>query len=197
MNTTLEPLVDQIRLIRNHFLIPNRIVQNRSYTEYTHEVDKALAEGYKVGTELPIRFVIFSFPRSGSKLLCSMLNFHPEIICHHELLNPTRIYYSKDFHELYGSSEVISRKDLTSGKKGISTIRERNLFPESFIVKVWQYNFSFNAVGFNLFPSHIPNAAMSLIKDKNVKKILLLRHDKIKCYVSRLIAKKNRNMGFI
>ena len=34
------------------------------------------------------RFVILAAPRSGSNLLCTLLNSHPEILCHHEVFNP-------------------------------------------------------------------------------------------------------------
>jgi LPS sulfotransferase NodH len=54
----------------------------------------------------------------------------------------------------------------------------------------WKYGFGACAIGFNLFPRHIPNAANSLVKDPGVKKVLLLRENKIKCYVSRAIARK-------
>ena len=162
----------------------HNLIQERSKNKYTHELNKAHAK-------LPIRFVIFTFKRSGSNLLCGMLNFHPQILCHHELFSPKRIYYSKDFHELYSDNEEpLLRKDLIKGKLGIGTIRERNFFPEKFIAKIWQHNYNFNAVGFNLFPSHIPNTAVALIDDKNVKKILLSRRNTVKSYVSLLIARK-------
>ena len=34
------------------------------------------------------RFVILAAPRSGSNLLCTLLDSHPEILCHHEVFNP-------------------------------------------------------------------------------------------------------------
>jgi LPS sulfotransferase NodH len=172
-------------------LIFDQIVQDKSYKKYTHELNKALNEQKNSKTVLPIRFVIFTYPRSGSNLLCGMLNFHPQIICHHELFNPKKIYYSKDFHKIYGGDgETVWREALISGKKGIGTIRERNLFPEKFLVKVWQHNYDYDAVGFNLFPTHITNASVSLIKDEGVKKILLSRQNTVKSYVSLLLARK-------
>ena len=38
------------------------------------------------------RFVILAVPRTGSNLLCTLLNSHPEILCHHEVFNPQGIF---------------------------------------------------------------------------------------------------------
>lgn len=168
--------------------INNKFVQNQSIKKYSREIEKFVSNN--PGHKFPQRFVIFNFPRSGSNLLCGMLNKHPEILCHHEIFNPQKIYYSKDFHQLYGGNQELDRQDLISGKVGLSSKLNRNLEPEKFILKIWQHNFDFPTVGFNLFPSHIPNAAMSLVKDKEVRKILLRRRNKVKCYVSRAIARK-------
>ena len=168
--------------------ITNKFVQNQSIKKYSREIEKVLSTN--PGHKFPQRFVIFNFPRSGSNLLCGMLNKHPEILCHHEIFNPQKIYYSKDFHQLYGGDQELDRQDLISGKVGLGSKLNRNLEPEKFILKIWQHNFDFPTVGFNLFPSHIPNAAIPLVKDKEVRKILLRRRNKVKCYVSRAIARK-------
>ena len=171
--------------------ILNDILQERSQKKYLRELNNVLDEQKNTKSKLPIRFVIFTFPRSGSNLFCGMLNFHPQILCHHELFSPKRIYYSKDFQEIYcNNQEKILREDLTLGKKGISSIKERNRFPEKFLVKMWQHNYNFDAVGFNLFPTHIPNASVSLIKDKGIKKILLSRQNTVKSYVSLQLARR-------
>lgn len=136
------------------------------------------------------RFVIFNFPRSGSNLLCSMLNQHPEILCHHEIFNPKKVYYAKNFHELLGGSEVLDRSALISGKIGISSKIKRDFNPEKFCFELWRHHYNYKAVGFNLFPSHVPNTAAVIAGDHSVKKILLLRKNKLKCYVSRMIARQ-------
>lgn len=169
--------------------IISKLLEKRSHQKY-NQLQNQLCTMRSNSLKLPNRFVIFTQPRSGSNLLCGMLNLHPEILCHHEIFNPQRIYYSKDFHELLGNGETIFREDLIKGKIGLTTIKERKRYPEQFMFKIWSNNFGCEAVGFNLFPNHIPHASMSLIRDKNVKKILLLRRNKIKCYVSLLIARE-------
>ncbi|MDJ0571270.1 MAG: sulfotransferase [Pleurocapsa sp. MO_192.B19] len=169
--------------------IISKFLEKRSYQKYIYQKNKLCSTNNNSSTLLN-KFVIFTQPRSGSNLLCGMLNLHPEILCHHEIFNPQRIYYSKDFHELLGNDETIFREDLIKGKVGLTTLKERKRYPEEFIFKIWSNNFGCKAVGFNLFPNHIPYASTSLIRDKNVKKVLLLRRNKIKCYVSLLIARK-------
>ena len=43
------------------------------------------------------RFVILAAPRSGSNQLCTLLNSHPEILCHHEVYNPSAIFYALEY----------------------------------------------------------------------------------------------------
>lgn len=42
----------------------------------------------------PTRFVILAASRTGSNMLCAILDWHPAVLCHHELFNPTGIYYA-------------------------------------------------------------------------------------------------------
>ncbi len=167
-------------------LMQNPLVQHLSRQRYHQALSKL-----SVRTQaLPKRFVIFNFPRSGSNLLCSMLNQHPDILCHHEVFNPQKIYYAKDFHELLGDDEPLPRLELINGKVGLGSKWARNASPERFMAKLWQHDFGAQAVGFNLFPTHIPNAAVPVLEDPAVKKVLLVRRNKVKCYVSRAIARK-------
>jgi hypothetical protein len=122
-----------------------------------------------------------------------MLNNHPDILCHQELFNPGRIFYSRDFHILLnGGDEVnaIPWEDLIHGKGGFSNKTQRDFQPEKFLVNIWRWSYGAQAVGFNLFPTHVPNMAPSLLRDKNIRKILLIRKNKVRCYVSRAIARK-------
>ncbi len=185
----VDKLVDYSRLIKNKITVRNTIVEGYSHRRYStcmaNEADSLRHNG-----ELPPnRFVIFNFPRTGSNFLCSMLNQHPEILCHHELFNPERIYYAKNFQELFDLGETFTRADLIRGKAGLATIPERDWFPEKFMVQIWKTHFFAKAVGFNLFPTHIPNAASSLVRDSEIKKILLIRKNTLKTYVSLLLAR--------
>ena len=180
-----------LKVIIKERIVQNPIIQNIRYAIYKYKLHQAF-EQQQSKTELPIRFVIFSHQRSGSTLLCSILTSHPDILCHSELFNPKRIDYAGGFQKIYGSSieKEISREDLVSGRVGIDTVEGRNRFPESFLIRIWQNSFDNKAVGFKLFQNQNQYVANLLVRDKNVKKILMLRQNKIRCYVSQLIAIK-------
>ena len=145
-----------------------------------------------VGELSPSRFVMFNYPRSGSNLVCGMLNQHPEILSHREVFNPKKIYYSRDFQTLQQSSSSLDvEQDLPTYKLGVVNSKiERDLDPEGFCFKLWKHHYGAKAVGFNIFPSHIPNMSVNLVRDRDLKKILLIRRNKLKCYVSRAIARR-------
>lgn len=181
----------------NHFVYNtylNRLLEHQSYKKYQKLLKITMAQSEPSKKTLPTRFVIFNFPRSGSNLLATMLNNHPDILCHNEIFNPKKIFYSKDFHELYESGKYsAARQDLISGKVGLARRLQRDLQPEKFLIEIWKHNYGASAVGLNLFPTHVPNMATSLLKDEAVKKILLIRKNKVKCYVSRAIARKTNS----
>jgi LPS sulfotransferase NodH len=166
------------------------LVERHSANQYLYYRKKASQYFNPMHSPTKHKFVIFNYPRTGSNLLCGMLNQHPEILCHHELFNPTRIYYSKDFQCLF-DNDISYRNDWILGKIGLSTIFARDIAPEKFIHKIWDNSFDAKAVGFNLFPSHIPNTASVIVSDETVKKILLIRRNKLKAYISLMIAKKS------
>lgn len=138
------------------------------------------------------RFIIVSAPRSGSNLLCGMFNFHPEILCHHEIFHPDRIWYSKNFNELLGMDDVNFRERLTKGELGLGSKRSRDLFPEYFLFKIWKNKFGRKAVGFKVFASHVPYLTKALINNRNVKKIILYRENKLAAYTSKLWAEQTK-----
>ena len=79
------------------------------------------------------RFVILAAPRTGSNMLCTMLDSHPSILCHHEVYNPK------------GIRLALSRRntDFTLG-----TITERECAPEQFLERIWSEDRGYSCVGF-------------------------------------------------
>ena len=122
------------------------------------------------------RFVIFAAPRTGSNFLCSLLNSHPQILCHHGLFNPGGVHTALDHRP----------DDL-----GLGTIEERDLAPAAFLARVWQRDAGKRAVGFKFNSGEHAGAAELVLKDPRVLKVLLLRRNRIKTYVSERIADEN------
>lgn len=186
----LPSITMEVRKVLKKF-IKQHVVLNIRYVLYRQNFNRVFRT-HALNTDTPIRFVIFSFPRSGSELLCSKLHSHPDILCHRELFHRKGIFYSIDFHKHIYDDREVERDDLTSGKVGLDSMEGRNRSPENFMIKIWKHNLGFKAIGFKIFPSHIPDAEKLLLIDKDIKKILLLRRNKVRCYVSNLAAKKTR-----
>ena len=82
------------------------------------------------------KFVIISYPRTGSNLLCSLLDSHPDILCHLEIFHQEAIFLS-------GDSRALKEFDLV----------KRDADPLRFLGMIWDedYGRRLRAVGFKLF----------------------------------------------
>jgi glycosyltransferase involved in cell wall biosynthesis len=140
------------------------------------------------------RFVVLSWKRTGSNLLCGILYNHPEIIMHNELFNPIDIftYYPKYLNPPIEESQPPRWTPLI-----------RDLFPNDFLEFIWSgkkcggnepIRPSFKAVGFKSFPEHwidVRNEHIfqdAILEDLRVKKVILCRKDELAVYVSMLRA---------
>jgi LPS sulfotransferase NodH len=121
------------------------------------------------------RFVILAVPRTGSNLLCTLLNSHPEVLCHHELFNPGGIYYALDYRD---------------GSLDYGGIAERDREPLDFLQRVWREEKEVSSIGFKMTRGQNETVMRSLLEDTGVLKIVLYRRNRLKTYVSELIARQ-------
>jgi LPS sulfotransferase NodH len=123
------------------------------------------------------KFVIIFSGRSGSNLLASMLDSHPDILCHHELFNPNGVHKARSCEK--------EKLPINLG-----THEERDKNPWGFLNRVFAQSFDAKAVGFKL--SHHENRILllSLLLNRRIKKIVLRRDNLLDAYISLLIAQK-------
>jgi LPS sulfotransferase NodH len=121
------------------------------------------------------KFVILAMPRTGSNMLCTMLNSHSDILCHHELYNPREIFYAL---QLRGTDFKLSGK------------RFRNKYPLQFLSKVWHNDLGYPYVGFKMTGRQNTTVLNAVLHDATIKKIILKRHNRVKTFVSKLIAQQ-------
>jgi LPS sulfotransferase NodH len=121
------------------------------------------------------RFIILAAPRTGSNLLCTLLNSHPEVLCHHELYNPDGIFYALDYRD--GSLDF-----------GSMAVRDRD--PFGFLQRIWEHPQAASCVGFKMTRGQNAAIMQSLIGDSAVLKILLYRRNRLKTFVSEQIARQ-------
>jgi LPS sulfotransferase NodH len=132
------------------------------------------------------RFVVLSWKRTGSNLLCGVLFNHPEIAMHNELFNPIDIFS-------YYQSSLLRNEE---GDRW--TPLGRDLYGEAFLEHIWTgRDIAGNpikphtkSVGFKSFPDHWWEARNDAIferhimDDVGIKKIVLFREDELAVYVS-------------
>lgn len=122
-----------------------------------------------------VRFVILAAPRTGSNLLCTLLNSHPEILCHHEVFNPQGVFTARD----YQGAELRA-----------TSLKERDDDPLSFLERVWESGTGQRCVGFKWTRGQDECVLETVCKDPGVKKIVLRRRNRIKTFVSERIAQR-------
>ena len=104
------------------------------------------------------RFVILAAPRSGSNLLCTLLNSHQEILCHHEIFNPSGIFY------------VLDHRD---GSLDLGTLEDRDRRPLEFLDRLWRHDLDFPCVGFKMTRGQDERVLEAVLADRQVCKVLL------------------------
>jgi LPS sulfotransferase NodH len=121
------------------------------------------------------RFIILAAPRTGSNLLCTLLNSHPEVLCHHELFNPEGIFYALDYRD---------------GSLHLGNMAERDREPFAFLRRVWENTQGASCAGFKMTRGQNDAVMRSLIEDPGILKIVLYRKNRIKTFVSELAARQ-------
>ena len=121
------------------------------------------------------RFVILAAPRTGSNLLCTLLNSHPQVLCHHEVFNPQGVFTAHDYD---------------GDRLNVSSLRDRDDDPIGFLDLVWQTAGDGQCVGFKWTRGQDRDVLKHVLEDSAVKKLVLRRRNRVKTYVSEKIAQK-------
>lgn len=119
--------------------------------------------------------MILAAPRTGSNLLCTLLNSHPEVLCHHELFNPNGIFYALEYRD---------------GSLDLGDMEARDREPLAFLQRVWEHPQGASCVGFKMTRGQHAAVMQSLIEDAGVLKILLYRRNRLKTFISEELAKQ-------
>ena len=122
-----------------------------------------------------VRFIILNATRTGSNFLCTVLNSHPDILCHHEIFNP----------HVIGVARHLQDSDFRLG-----SMAERESDPVEFLDRVWRTNLGRASVGFKMCLWQHEPAYRAVMPDRSVRKILLKRRNRVKSFVSLLLARQ-------
>jgi hypothetical protein len=122
-----------------------------------------------------VRFIILNATRTGSNFLCTVLNSHPGILCHHEIFNP----------HVIGVARHLQDSDFRLG-----SMEERERDPVEFLDRVWRTDLGRAAVGFKMCLWQHQPAYDAVVPDASVRKIILKRRNRVKSFVSLLLARQ-------
>ena len=122
---------------------------------------------------MPVKFVVFSQARSGTSLLVETLNNHYNIYCHGEI-----------FHEI---TEWHIRPEYIAA----FGLPDRQSKQVEFCYSVLSFSNGTAAVGFKMWLDQALDAGLVLLKDANVRKIVLARENRLAQFSSALLAKEN------
>jgi len=112
--------------------------------------------------------VIATHPRTGSNWLCGVLNSHPEILCHYEVLHPKAVYYALTYPET----------------RFRPAVEERDADPRRFVDDLFARDFGHAAVGLKLMYGHDPEVSGELLRDPAVRTIVLRRENRVRVFLS-------------
>lgn len=122
----------------------------------------------------PVQFVILNAPRTGSNYLCTVLNSHPDILCHHEIFNPHVVGVARH---------------LQGTEFRIGSIEERNADPIQFLERVWNLPMGRSLVGFKLCWRQNDAVYRFLLREPAIRKIVLKRRNRVRTFVSLVLAR--------
>lgn len=103
------------------------------------------------------------------------MHSHPDIICHHEIFNPRGIFLDHDYD--------INELELGS-------LQQRNENPKLFLERLWKCFLTKSCVGFKMTREQKEITLKIISNNQDLKVILLSRKNRIKTYVSELIAEE-------
>jgi LPS sulfotransferase NodH len=121
------------------------------------------------------QFVILNAARTGSNYLCTLLNAHPDVLCHHEIFNP----------HVVGVARHLAKQRISLG-----TLEERERDPAEFLARVWRERFGRSSIGFKLCWRQTDFAFRAVLSDGAVSKIVLKRRNRLRTFVSLLLARQ-------
>jgi hypothetical protein len=102
------------------------------------------------------------------------------VLCHGELFYRFQVFYAVGYRD--GSLHSLQ----------LATPAERDADPQGFLAKVWELPFGNAAVGFKLVAGQHPGAFAAVFADPQVRAIVLRRRNRLKKFVSALIAEREQ-----
>lgn len=124
-------------------------------------------------------FVLYAAARTGSNLLISLLNSHPQVLCHYELFNADGVFTG------LAEKHIPSKADAWAQDPAL---RDRD--PEAFLDRLYGLGADYPAQGFKLLAGQGRAILGRSLADPRSKSLVLKRRDLLKVFVSGRVARK-------
>ncbi len=122
----------------------------------------------------PVRFVILAAPRTGSNWLCTLLDSHPAVLCHHEVFNPAGIHLARSRRQQIDLGSVAARD------------RDRR----GTLERLWRLSFGCHAVGFKVTREQPAAVFETVFADAGIRVLVLRRRHRLRTYLSERLAEE-------
>ncbi|MCT8161868.1 hypothetical protein [Pseudoruegeria sp. SHC-113] len=123
----------------------------------------------------PTNFVLLSNARSGTTLVTSTLNSHPQICCHGEIFHPKPKFHFREIWADHNDPADYADRPLALARAVLEDPRTAEAYP---------------IIGFKMWKAQAPGACKALCGDPSVRKIILERKNKLATYSSGMLAKQ-------
>lgn len=121
-----------------------------------------------------MRFLIIALPRTGSSHLVNLLSGHPDIFTNGNVFDGRKTVY-------------VLWPDITPDVRA-ELIEQRRTAPLEFLERVYTTSYGRSHVGFKIFSGENDEILDRLIRDSDVRKIVLYRRNVLACFSSHLVA---------
>ena len=108
-------------------------------------------------------------------MLCTLLGSHPDVLCHHELFNPDGAFYALE---------------LRDGSFDLGGIEDRDRDPLAFLERAWAADLGHSHVGFKMTHRQNETVLDEVLRDAEVRKIVLRRQNRVRTFVSQRVSEE-------
>lgn len=143
--------------------------------------------------ERGVKFVVISYQRTGSTFFVSTLNKIDGVVCHSELFNNGFDSFVNSVFDDALLPELNMFDKLLGVSRFEKLFRYKKVNPVRFLDNIFRYRNG--TTGFKLFPGQNEIILNKILKDRSVKKIILVRKNVIRSFVSREVALKTGKWG--
>ncbi|WP_234571725.1 hypothetical protein [Rhodohalobacter sp. 614A] len=138
------------------------------------------------------KFVVFSYPRTGSTLLVKTLNNLKGVVCQSEIFHQDFNSFKRAFidREFISNNMKLPLKGFFLNEEKVfkKLFRLKNHDFHSFLKEIYQETTL--AMGFKIFPGQHDEAFNYLLGEESVYKVILERENRLRSYVSEQISFK-------